>query len=118
MRVLIVGLLGSGLIAGVAWPLSAQTVVISRAEGNFNAPAKAKNLARQAAEITNGGLQVYQAEAAMHEPAFDAPFVEEEDHWVFTIEGGSPGFEVPTIRTVVRVDKDSFETAVLSNDEI
>lgn len=49
---------------------------------------RAKNLARQAAEIANGGLQRYRAEASMHGAAIDSPFEEFEDAWIFTFRGG------------------------------
>ncbi len=76
---------------------------------------RAKNLARQAAEIANGGLQNYRAEASMHGAAFDSPFEEFADHWLFTFRGGEPGFVQPSIETQVRVDKGTFRTTVIYN---
>ena len=79
---------------------------------------RAKNLARQAAEIANGGLQRYRAEASMHGAAIDAPFEEFEDAWVFTFRGGKPGFVQPSIETQVRVDRRTFQTTILYNGPI
>ncbi|MDX2272878.1 MAG: hypothetical protein NW237_13165 [Cyanobacteriota bacterium] len=79
---------------------------------------RAKNLARQAAELANGGLQNYRAEAAMYGATADAPFVDQGTHWVFTFRGGSPGFVEPTIESEIRVDKGSFRTTVLYNGSL
>jgi len=79
---------------------------------------RAKNLARQAAEIANGGLQRYRAEASMHGAAIDSPFEEFEDAWVFTFRGGEPGFVQPSIETQVRVDRRTFQTTILYNGPI
>ncbi len=79
---------------------------------------RAKNLARQAAEIANGGLQRYRAEASMHGAAIDAPFEEFADAWIFTFRGGEPGFVQPSIETQVRVDRRTFQTTILYNGPI
>lgn len=79
---------------------------------------RAKNLARQAAEIANGGLQRYRAEASMHGAAIDSPFEEFEDAWIFTFRGGEPGFVQPSIETQVRVDRRTFQTTILYNGPI
>ena len=79
---------------------------------------RAKNLARQAAEIANGGLQRYRAEASMHGAAIDSPFEEFEDAWIFTFRGGEPGFVQPNIETQVRVDRRTFQTTILYNGPI
>ncbi|MFS8901448.1 hypothetical protein NW845_08735 [Synechococcus sp. H60.2] len=79
---------------------------------------RAKNLARQAAEIANGGLQRYRAEASMHGAAIDAPFEEFADAWIFTFRGGEPGFTQPSIETQVRVDRRTFQTTILYNGPI
>lgn len=79
---------------------------------------RAKNLARQAAEIANGGLQRYRAEASMHGAAIDAPFEEFADAWIFTFRGGEPGFTRPSIETQVRVDRRTFQTTILYNGPI
>lgn len=65
---------------------------------------RAKNLARQAAERENGGLNKYRAEAAMYGPAIDSDYVENEDGSVtFSFKGGPPGFTTPNLETVVMV---------------
>lgn len=79
---------------------------------------RAKNLARQAAEIHNGGLQNYRAEMAMHTAGLAAPYTDQGDHWVFRFQGGAPGAAVMTVETEVRVEKGSFQTEVLYNGPI
>ncbi|WP_204368503.1 hypothetical protein [Neosynechococcus sphagnicola] len=79
---------------------------------------RARNLARQAAEKANGGLQHYQAEASMHGPGAESPVVDNGEFWTFTVRGGIPGFTVPTIESEVRVDKVNFNTTVLYNGPI
>ena len=70
--------------------------------GNLN---RAKNLARQTAEKANGGLSRYQAEAAMHGLAAEAPFVDNGDGtFTFTFLGGKPGFTAATVQSVVTVN--------------
>ncbi|WNZ23177.1 hypothetical protein HJG54_10135 [Leptolyngbya sp. NK1-12] len=66
---------------------------------------RAKNLARMAAERENGGLSVYQAEAAMHGPSAESPFVDNGDGTLtFNFVGGPPGFTTPTVESVVTVN--------------
>lgn len=79
---------------------------------------RAKNLARQAAEIYNGGLQNYRAEMAMHTAGLAAPYTDQGDHWVFNFQGAAPGATVMTIESEIRVDKGSFRTEVLYNGPI
>ena len=129
-------------LAGALWgsPLSAQAQVVTPLfpepartpipveplpRGSFEEVSRyfrdlnrAKNLARQAAEIANGGLQRYRAEASMHGAAIDAPFEELEDAWIFTFRGGEPGFIRPSIETQVRVDRRTFQTTILYNGPI
>ncbi|MDP8934897.1 MAG: hypothetical protein M3N42_12340 [Cyanobacteriota bacterium] len=68
---------------------------------------RAKNLARQAAEIANGGLGKYRAEASMHGTSKESPFVDNGDGtWTFTFKGNKPGSSVYTVETVVTVSQD------------
>jgi hypothetical protein len=64
---------------------------------------RAMNLARQAAETENGGLNYYRAEPSMYGPAIDAPFVDNKDgSLTFTFLGGAPAYP-PSIQSIVTV---------------
>ncbi|MCS6781813.1 MAG: hypothetical protein RMI89_06710 [Gloeomargarita sp. SKYBB_i_bin120] len=85
---------------------------------------RAQNLARMAGERANGGIEVYRTEPAMHRTVGtvgEARYEDVGDAWVFTFRGGTPE-EVAagrySIRTVVRVDKRTFQTSILSNERI
>lgn len=80
--------------------------------------SRAKNLARQTAEIHNGGLQKYRAEDSMHGPSSDTPFSDQGTHWIFTFKGRAPGVSEPTTESTIQVEKDTFKTSVLANSSI
>lgn len=71
---------------------------------------RAKNYARQTAERTNGGLNNYRAEFAMHGPAVEAPYVTNPDgSWTFTFAGtlfGPTESQDTQVETSVRVTPD------------
>jgi hypothetical protein len=72
---------------------------------------RAKNLARQAAETTNGGLGEYRAESSMHGPASESPHVDNSNgSWTFTFKGHKPDSTTPTVESVVTVSKDGNVT--------
>lgn len=79
---------------------------------------RAKNLARQAAEEANGGIRVYRAEASMHGPAQQCPYVDNGDSWTFTFLGGRPGSNTMTIESVVTVYKSSPRVVVAYNGAV
>ncbi|MBD2021398.1 hypothetical protein H6F43_14560 [Leptolyngbya sp. FACHB-36] len=79
---------------------------------------RAKNLARQAAEAANGGVRVYRAEASMHGPASQCPYVDNGDSWTFTFLGGRPGATASTIESVVTVYKNSSRVLVAYNGSV
>lgn len=79
---------------------------------------RAKNLARQAAEEANGGIRVYRAEAAMHGPAANCPYVDNGDSWTFTFLGGRPGTTLNTIESVVTVYKNTSRVVVAYNGAV
>jgi hypothetical protein len=83
---------------------AANAIASDNATAQINALGRAKNLARQAAEAANGGLIVYQAAANMHGPVSIAPCKDNGNgSWTFTVMGGPPGFQTPSIETVVTV---------------
>lgn len=73
---------------------------------------RAMNLARQAAERTNGGLNVYRAEKAMYGPVSEAPYKDNGNGTVtFTFVGGAPTLP-PTIQSVVTVRVDDTKVDI------
>ena len=93
-------------------PSSATPLTVLPAAGDVNT---AKNLARQAGERVNGGLSQYRAEAAMHGPGLEAPFVDRGDAWIFTFRGAPPGETDFTVETEVEVVKFDLATTVIYN---
>lgn len=78
---------------------------------------RAQNLARQAAERANGGLNYYRAERSMYGPPSQAPFKENADGSItFTFQGHTPGSDVPSYQTVVTVSPDGEQVTVNSNE--
>jgi hypothetical protein len=67
----------------------------------IEALSRAKNLARQAAETTNGGLAKYRAEKSMHGFAAQSPYKDQGDYWVFTFKGSIPGATQPSIESEI-----------------
>lgn len=79
---------------------------------------RAMNLARQAAEQENGGLNYYRAESSMYGPATDSPFKDNGDGTLtFTFLGGYPAAP-PAIQTVVTVAVESDLVTVDYNGPI
>jgi hypothetical protein len=80
---------------------------------------RAKNYARQAIETLNGGLGLYHAEDAMHGPAEDSPYQDNEDGtWTFIFFGGAPGWTTPTVESEVTVNQTTGAVEVLYNGSI
>jgi hypothetical protein len=80
---------------------------------------RAKNLARQAAERVNGGLSRYRAEDAMHGPAAESPFVDNEDGTVtFNFVGSRPGQSTPVLQTIATVNLATGEVTLNYNGPI
>jgi hypothetical protein len=85
---------------------------------------RAQNQARFAGEKANGGIAVYRTEPAMHQAIGtegEARYEDVGDAWIFTFRGGSPQETAAgrySILTVVRVDKGTFKTTIVSNQRI
>jgi len=92
---------------------------IAAGNAQITALGRARNLARQAAEAANGGLEVYRADASMHGRVSDAPCVDNGNgSWTFTVRGGEPGFTTPTKETVVTVDGNTWRVTVDYNGAV
>lgn len=80
---------------------------------------RARNLARQAAEAYNGGLQYYRAENSMHARIAQAPCIENDNGtWTFTVKGFRPGATTPFVETVVTVDRRNWQVSVDANNRL
>jgi hypothetical protein len=80
---------------------------------------RAKNLARQAAEETNGGLGNYRAESSMHGPASEASYKDNGNGtWTFTFKGSRPDSTTPTVESLVTVSQDGSKINVDYNGPI
>jgi len=96
-----------------------KAIASDNAMTQINALGRARNLARQTAEATNGGLAVYRTDASMHGTLSDAPCVDNGNStWTFTVKGGAPGFTTPTQETVVTVDGNSWKVTVDYNGAV
>ncbi|PZD74204.1 hypothetical protein C1752_01299 [Acaryochloris thomasi RCC1774] len=70
--------------------------------------ARAKNLARQAAIQTNGGLGQYRPDPRMFGPASQAPHVKNTNGSItFKFRGGSPGAEAQLLESEITVAQDN-----------
>jgi hypothetical protein len=82
------------------------------------AQTKAMNLARQAAERANGGLENYRSEQSMYGPATRSPFKDNGDETLtFTFLGGRPA-EPPTLQSVVTMSLGGSAVSVDYNGPI
>ncbi|MBW4520937.1 MAG: hypothetical protein KME16_14695 [Scytolyngbya sp. HA4215-MV1] len=80
---------------------------------------RAKNLARQAAEKANGGLENYRAENSMHGPIAQAPYVDNGNgSWTFTFKGRKADSTEFTMESVVTVVKEGWQVTVNYNGPV
>ncbi|MDF5714724.1 MAG: hypothetical protein PUP93_12770 [Rhizonema sp. NSF051] len=86
-----------------ALPSHAQRVPGSR---SLITLGRAENLAREAAEKANGGLQNYRAENSMYGPAQSSPHIYDgHGTWTFSFKGHRPDSRTPTVKSVVTVSR-------------
>ena len=100
--------------------LPARTQIISQTESDrVGELTRAMNLARQAAEKANGGIEKYRVEPAMQGPAIASPYQDNGDGTLtFTFRGGTPGSDTYTVETVVTVAQDGSRVNVDYNGSI
>jgi hypothetical protein len=111
IRNIIEGILDNPKLPGD--PVKAPSVVYP--EG---AQTRAMNLARQAAERANGGLNNYRSEPSMYGPATKSPFKDNGNGTLtFTFLGGRPAAP-PTLQSVVTVSLDGSLVSVDYNGPV
>lgn len=85
----------------------------------LTALSRAKNLARQAAEAANGGLEQYRAEDSMYGPIGQTPCTDNGNgSWTFTFKGSAPGSATPSFESVVTVDSQTWNVTVDRNTRL
>jgi hypothetical protein len=119
--------LTSMLLVAQAMPIKAQSMnqcmVEARANGDSFAQlmklGRAQNLARQTAEIVNGGLGEYRADRSMYGRMSDTPCtVSGDDLWTFTFKGTAPNSNIPYVETAVVVNNQTWEIKVDRNTRL
>ncbi len=113
--------LTSILLVSQARPIKAQSMneCMVQARRNSNSFSeliklgRAQNLARQTAEVTNGGLGKYRPDSSMYGPMDGTPCtVNGDDIWTFTFKGTTPSSDVSFVETVVMVNHQTWEIMV------
>jgi hypothetical protein len=116
--------LTSILLGSQAMPINAQSVNECNSQVRLNnapltqltALGRAQNLARQAGEVSNGGLGKYRPEASMYGSLNEINcMVSGDDLWTFTFKGSTPDSTVPSVETAVTVNHKTWEITVDRN---
>jgi hypothetical protein len=82
----------------------------------FEERSRARSVARQAVEKTNGSANHYRVQTVRDQDV--SKTVDKPDDWVFIFRGGPPGAATPTIESEVRVERADFKTTVTYNGPI
>jgi hypothetical protein len=119
--------LTSILLIGQAMPINAQSVNQCNNQARLNSDplgqltklGRAQNLARQAAEVLNGGLGKYRPEASMYGSLDEMNCtVSGDDTWTFTFKGTTPDSSVPYVETAVTVNHQTWQITVDRNTRL
>lgn len=119
--------LTSIILVSQAMPIQAQSMNECMVQARLNNDSfdqlmklgRAQNLARQTAEVTNGGLGKYRPDPSMYGSMGDTPCTLNSDQiWTFTFKGTAPNSDVNIVESVITVDPLTWEIQIDRNTRL